>query len=241
MSKNKYYYSGVSLYRLAVFLLLLLVLFVAAALKPLPTSAASNSTFNQSINAGSLATDIRDASRVAVASPSVAMSAVTFPFACLTGGAAPTGSFGSNTERIYVDNPGAANNGWTLTLAATGGATVLWQNTGSTQNYDYNDPTTGGCTDSADADTKAGQLTVNPSVSTLTTDCASCVTTNITKGSSTAYEQGVTNSVTLLNAALASDDIGRWYLTGVSMSQTIPAEQPADSYSLSLTLTTTAL
>lgn len=204
------------------------------------TSAASSSQFNQTINAGSLATDIKDASRVSVANPSVTMGAVTFSFNCLTGGSAPTGTFGTNTERIYVENPGAANNGWTLTLAATGGVTTLWQNAGTTQNYDFNDPTGSGCTDGGDADSKGGQLTVDPSVSTLTADCTSCATTNITKGSSTGYNQGTTDSVTLLNAAAASDDFGRWYLTGVNMSQTIPAEQPADSYNINLTLTVTA-
>jgi hypothetical protein len=220
---------------LAIFALLLLT-----AIRPGIAFAANSSQFNQAINAGSLATDIKDASRVTVASPSVTMSAVSFPFICLTGGSAPTGSFGTNTQRIYVENPGAANNGWTLTLAATGGPTTLWQNTGSTQNYDFNDPTTSGCADSGDADSRPGQLSVDPSVSTLTTDCTSCTTSNITKGSSSAYEQAVTDSITLLNAAAASDDYGRWYLTGVSMSQTIPAEQTADSYTINLTLTVTA-
>jgi hypothetical protein len=220
---------------LALFALLLLML-----VRTDTVFAANSSQFNQSINAGSLATDIKDASRNTVASPSVGFSAVSFPFTCLTGGSAPTGTFGTNTERIYVENPGAANNGWTLTLAATSGITTLWQNAGSSQNYDFNDPTASGCTDSADADTRPGQLSVDPSVSTLTTDCTSCVTTNITKGSASAYSQGVTDSITLLNAAAASDDFGRWYLTGVGVSQTIPAEQPADSYNLNLTLTVTA-
>ena len=200
--------------------------------------AANNSTLNQSIVNGTLATDIKDASRVSVASPSVGMGAVNFSFACLTGGSAPTGTLGTNTERVYVDNPGAANNGWTLTMAATGGATTLWQNTGSTQTYDFNDASS--CTDGGDADTKGGQLTVDPSVSTLTTDCGSCATTNITKGSSAAYDQGTIDSVTLLNAASASDDYGRWYLTGVGLSQVIPANQTVDSYTINLTMTVTA-
>src|SRR6476620_10907082 len=84
---------------------------------------ASTSDFSQTINAGTLTTDIRDASRVSVTSPSVSMSAKTFSFNCPSGGSASTGTFGSSTQRIYVDNPNAANNGWTLTLAATSGAT----------------------------------------------------------------------------------------------------------------------
>jgi hypothetical protein len=204
-------------------------------------SAASNSNFSQTINAGTLTTDIRDENRNSVASPSVGFNAISYPFACLTGGSRPSGTFGTNTQRIYVDNPGNANNGWTLTLAATSGVTTLWQNGGSSQNYDFNDPGGSGCTDGGDADSRPGQLTVDPSVGTLTADCAACNTSNITLGSSTAYNQGTTDSVTLLNAAAASTDFGRWYLTGVDADQTIPAEQAADSYTLNMTLTVTAL
>ncbi len=197
--------------------------------------AANNSTFNQTINAGTLATDIMDASRVTVASPSVTMSAKTFSFDCQSGGSASTGTFGTNTQRIYVTNPDAADNGWTLTLAATSGATSLWSS-----NIDFNDAGGSGCTDGADADSAAGQLTVDPSVGTITTDCTGCVTTNVSKGSSTAYAQGTTDSVTLLNAAAGSDDIWRGYLTGATLSQTIPAQTAAGSYSINMTLTATA-
>ncbi len=214
---------------------------VFMAIDPPSVLAASNSNLTQTINAGTLTTDIRDASRASVASPSVAFGAVSFAYSCWSiGGGAPTATFGSNTQRIYVDNPGAANNGWTLTLAATSGATTLWQNSGSTQNYDFNDAGGSGCTDGGDADSRPGQLSVDPSVSTLTADCVSCNTSNITKGSSTAYDQGTTDSVTLLNAASASSDTGRWYLTGVGMTQTIPAEQYPDSYTINFTLTVTA-
>ncbi|MDQ3123940.1 MAG: hypothetical protein M3Q14_04645 [bacterium] len=228
-------------YRLFAASLVIVALFAATPFLPKEVFAASNSNFTQTINAGTLATDIRDNNRVAVANPSVGMSTISYPFACLTGGSRPSGTFGTNTERIYVDNPGNANNGWTLALAATGGATSLWQNGGSTQNYDFNDPGGSGCTDGVDADTRAGQMTVDPSVGTITADCASCVTTNITRGASTAYNQGTVDSITLLNAAAASDDFGRWYLTGADVDQTIPAEQAADSYTINLTLTVTAL
>ena len=173
------------------------------------TYAANNTNVTQTINSGTLVTDIRDASRVTVASPTFAMTGTTFSFNCQT----TTGTIGSASQRLYVDNPGAANAGYTLTLAATAGATGLWNNAGVTQSFDFNDPTTAGCADGADADAKGGQLTVNPSVSTLTADCSSCSVTGITKGASTAYSQAVTDSVTLLTAAAGSDDVGRWYLT----------------------------
>ena len=198
--------------------------------------AANNTNVTQTISSGTLVTDIRDASRVTVASPTFAMAGTTFSFNCQT----TTGTIGSDSQRLYVDNPGAANAGYTLTLAATAGATGLWNNAGSTQSFDFNDPTTAGCTDGADADAKGGQLTVNPAASTLIADCSSCTITGITKGASSAFSQGVTDSATLLTAAAGSDDVGRWYLTGIGLSQTIPGEQPNDSYTINLTATVTA-
>lgn len=202
--------------------------------------AANTSDFSQEITAGTLAADIKDASRVTVASPSVSLSSKSFSFDCQAGGSASTGTFGTNTQRIYVSNGDAADSGWTLTLAATSGATSRLANGGATSHIDFNDPGGSGCTDGGDADSTAGQMTIDPSVGTLTADCATCVTTNVTKGSSTAFNQGTTDSITVLNAANTSDDIWRGYLTGASVSQTIPAETPADTYTINLTLTATA-
>lgn len=222
---------------LAFFAICALVISIAT----INTSAASTPTLNQTINAGTLVTDILDGSRNAVVSPSVAFGAKTFSFDCQYGGSAATGTLGSGAERLYVINPNAANNGWTLTIAP-GAVTAVWQNGGVTQTYDFNDPAGGnpGCTDGGDADSRPGQLTIDPSASTITTDCISCTSSNISKGSSTGYNQGTVDSVTLLNAAAASDDIWRGYLTGVALSQTIPAEQAADSYTINMTLTATA-
>jgi hypothetical protein len=204
--------------------------------------AAPDSDFSQTINAGTLATDIKDASRVTVASPAVTMSAVGFSFDCQSGGSSSTGTFGTNTERIYVTNGDAADAGWTLAVAATGGATDAWANGTPTDTIDYNDPTTSGCGESGtDADSLKGQMTVDPSVGTINTDCGSCTTTSVSKGSLTAFNQDTAvNSINLLTAAAGSDDIWRGYLTGVDVDQTIPAETPADTYTINLTLTATA-
>jgi hypothetical protein len=208
--------------------------------------AANDSDFSQVISTGTLVADIMDASRVTVANPTVGMSAKTFSFDCQAGGSASTGTFGANGERIYVSNPDAADSGWTLSVAATGGATTRWANGGATQHFDFNDPTggTAGCTDGADADSgagSAGQLSLNPSAGSLTTDCGSCNTTGVTLGSSAGFNQGTTDSITLINAASGSNDIWRGYLTGIAASQTIPAETVPDTYTLNLTLTATAL
>ena len=206
--------------------------------------ASNTPNFTQTLNAGVLATDILDASRVTVASPTVAFSAKTFSFDCHYDGSptntASTGTLGTGTQRVYVMNPDAADNGWTLSIAATGGVTSAWD-AGAATDYDFNDPTGSGCTDGADGDAFGGQLTIDANAGTLTADCLSCVTTNVTKGSSSSFNQGTTDSITLLNAAAASDDIWRGYLTGATTSQTLPAEQPAGSYSLGMTLTVVAL
>lgn len=47
----------------------------------------------------------------------------------------------------------------------------------------------------------------------------------------------MTDSITILAGASGSDDVGDWKLTGVSISQTIPAEQAAASdYNIDMTL-----
>jgi hypothetical protein len=82
-------------------------------------------------------------------------------------------------------------------------------------------------------------MTVDPSAGTLSTgECLSCATTNVTRGASNAFSEGATDSITILTGAAGSNDIGDWRLTGISISQTIPGEQPAASdYDISLTLT----
>ena len=206
-----------------------------------PVYAANNSTLTQSISAGVLTTDILDSSHTPVASPTAAMSAKTFSFDCQVGANASTGTLGTNAERMYLSNPSAAPNGWTLTIAATNGPTTLWSNAGATRSFDFNDPTASGCSDGADADTKAGQLAIDPSVASLVTDCSSCTTTGVTKGPSSAFAEGTVNSLTLLSASASADQVWRGYLSGASLKQTIPGETPADNYTLGLTLTATAL
>ena len=217
-----------------------LLLVVVVALNPLRSSAASNSDFTQTINAGTLVTDIRDNTGASVANPSVAFGAVSAAFSCLTGGARPQATFGTNTERIYVDNPNDVTQ-WDLTLAAASN-TDVWENGGATATYDYNDPDAGGdCTDGVtDADGVAGQLFVDPTVGTVTADCTGgfCGTTGVTEGSTAAtYAEGTVDDITLMQADNTSDPFGRWYITGIDMRQSIPAGQAADNYTINLVLT----
>lgn len=197
--------------------------------------ASNTSNFTQTINPGTLTIDIVDGSYVTVGSPSVAFPAATFSFTCQTS----NGTFGTASQVIYVKNPDAADSGWTASLAGSA-TTAVWDSAGT--DYDFNDPTGSGCTDGGDADSLGGQMTVNANAGTLNTGtCASCVTTNITKGSSTGFNQGTTDSITILTAAAGSSDIGDWRLTGVAIAQTIPAEQPAASdYDINMVLSVVA-
>jgi len=198
-------------------------------------NASATSNFTQTINAGTLSVDIVNGSYVTVGSPTIAMSAETFSFACQSA----TGTFGSGTQQIYVQNPDAADNGWVVSLAGSA-PTAVWDSAGT--DYDFNDPTTSGCADGGDADSLAGQMTVDASGGTLAVGaCLSCATTSITKGSSNAYNQGTVDSITILTGASGSNDIGDWTLQGVSIGQTIPGEQPAASdYDINMTLSIVA-
>lgn len=198
---------------------------------------SATTALTQVINAGTLTADIVDASYQPVASPSISMSSQTFSFAC----GSSTGTLGTATQQLYVQNPDAADGGWSLTIAASS-PTAVWDSAGT--DYDFNDPQSAGCADGgSDTDTVAGQMTINASGGTLATGaCSTCTTSNITKGTSASFAKGTLNSITLLTAASSSDDIGDWTLQGVSISQTIPGEQPAASdYDISLTITATAL
>lgn len=126
--------------------------------------AAATSNFAQVINPGTLTVDIVNDSYASVSSPSVNMSAKTFNFACQTGASASTGTFGTSSQQIYVKNPDAADNGWAVTIAASS-PTAVWDS--SVADYDFNDAATAGCSDGADTDAFAGQLTIDPSVGSL--------------------------------------------------------------------------
>lgn len=208
-----------------LFVTLSAVLSITALVAATPSAYAAltdSTNLTQSITPGTLATLIGDTSGNEVATPSVGFTAKSVS----SGTQTSTGTFGTNSERIYVDNPDGADNGWTLALASTGGYTSKW--TSGADNYPFNSSTS-----------SAGQLTINPSVASVTADVGT--TTGVSKGSSGTYNHaGGTDSITLMTASAASDDINKVYLTGVSMSQTIPAGTPSGSYAIDFTQTVTA-
>lgn len=198
--------------------------------------AADTSEFTQTINAGTLSVDIVDDAYASVTSPSVAMGAKTFSFACQTS----TGILGTTSQQIYVKNPDAADAGWAVTIGAATAPTDLWDSAGTP--FDFNDA--GGCADQAsngDSDSYGGQMTIDPSGGTLAKgSCLSCTTTNISLGSNASFVETTSNSITLLDAASGSNDVGDWTLQDIDVSQWIPKEQlAATDYAISLMMTIT--
>lgn len=198
------------------------LLFGAALLAmPLIANAAPTATseLTQEISSGALSTDIRNSGGSVVASPSFAMSAATVSTSQQT----VTGEFGSNSQRVSVDNPGGADGGWTLAWNATVPGTSEWTDGGN--NYAYN------------GSEAAGRLTINPAAGSLTALTGG--STGLTLGSSGFFSG--TTPITLLSADASSADIWNGYITGIDLTQTIPASQPAGSYTLDMTQTVTSI
>lgn len=184
---------------------------------PMVEAQSATSNLSQQITPGVLTTDFRDASNEVVANPTFTMSAVT----ASTGDVrTATGVYGDNTRRVSVDNPNAADGGWTLSLNATTPGTGKW--TSGSNTYSYNGTTAA-----------EGQLTVNPAAGaiTATIDTAS----GVTKGASATFAG--TGPITIVTAAADSADIWNGYVTGIGLSQTIPPSTPVGTYTIGMTQT----
>lgn len=179
---------------------------------------------------GTLTIDIVDGSGNSVASPGVSMSTANVSLNCQT----ITGTFGTASQKLRINNT-TVTPGWTLSAAVTGGNTSLWSSGGN--QYDYNDSggIPAGCSDSGDADAHAGQLSMNPGTATLTPQ-SGCTNTGVSLGSVTAFSQGTLDNLTLATASGAATGCF-WDITGLSVSQALPAEKPAGSYTINITLT----
>ena len=187
------------------------------------TSAAyaalsANSQLSQQITAGTLSTDVRNASNVVVSSPSFAMSSAVASTSVQTS----TGTLGVAAQRLSVDNPGGANNGWTLALNATVPGTGTWTNGSNTYPYNGNSTT--------------GQLSLNLTSAAFTAVTGG--TTGITKGTNAAFTGST--AITLMTAGSTANQVWNGYITGIGLSQVIPAGAAVGSYSLNLTQTVTA-
>jgi hypothetical protein len=185
---------------------------------------------------GNLTLDIVDSSDASVGVPSYSMSNFGYNFNCSN----ISGSLGSATQKIRISNL-TTTPGWSASIAATSGNTELWRNVGDTEQYDFNDSSgsPSGCSDGPDLDNKAGQLTINPATGTNTPETG-CNTSNINLGTSSAFNQSILDSLTLVSANSSADPDCIFDITGINLSQYIPEEQPIGSYDINLTITIVA-
>jgi hypothetical protein len=195
---------------------------------------AADYAYSRYITPATLGVDLVDANGTAVGSPSIAFTTLLSSFSCQTS----TATLGTASQKIRINN-GTANELWTLSIAATGGITSNWTN-GSTGQYDYNDPGGSGCTDGGDADSLAGQLTFDASSSTITNLFHDCDASGITKGALAGFVQGTTDAVTIANTSSAAIKNCDFDITGIDVSQEVPAERPTGNYTLNMTITVTA-
>lgn len=195
-------------------------------------------TFTAAINPGLLLTDIRDQLGRSILDPVVNLGRLSHSTDCRANSESLFGELGEDSQRVYVDNPGAAYGGWTLTLSPIESDDAVWRGQDGSQ-FDYNDAGQGGCIDTDD-DGVAGLLSIDPSGAVINTDCLYCSTTDILRGTANESSFGEDQSITLLRANDNSDELGRWYMTGIKLRQTVPAGQEGDNYELDLVLTATA-
>lgn len=165
---------------------------------------------------GSLTVDIVDSGGSSVSSPSVSFSSANYSWAAQQS----TATLGVSAQKIRVSNT-TTTPSWTLSIAATAN-TNLWTSGGNT--YDFNDSATN------------GRLNVNPGGITITPQ-SGCSNTGLTGGSSAYFVQGTQDSINLLTAGSSAGTNCYWDITGVGMTQDIPASQATGSYSLNMILT----
>lgn len=168
-------------------------------------------------SSGSLSVDIVDSGGVPVVSPSVTFANKIFSWTAQTS----AGTLGISSQKIRLTNT-TATPSWTLSISATAGPTTLWQSGGS--NYDFN------------GSASAGRLQVDASGSTITPQ-GGCSATGLSKGSATYFVQGTQDSVSLITANGSAQVSCYWDITGVNLTQDIPAAQVTGSYSIGMTLT----
>ncbi len=185
---------------------------------------------------GVLSNDIVDGSGASIATPSLSLNSLGYPFDCNQS----TGTLGTASQKLRVSNM-TSNPTWTTSITATSGSTALWANGGNTQQFDYNDVSgsPAGCSDGGDADTKAGKLRVEPSSATIT-PLSGCSASNISLGSNQDFTEGSINTITLATGTSSADVECYWDLTNIILKQYVPIGQSPDNYLLNLTITTVA-
>lgn len=197
--------------------------------------------FSATINPGALLADVRDNFGRSILDPVIRLgdSVNANSVQCRSSETPLSATLGSDRQRIYVDNPKAAFDGWSLTLAPVDGSAAKWRGENGYV-FDHNDSQNQGCSD-GDNDGVAGLMLVDPSNARIRSDCLECSTDYLSVGSDSAQSFADNRAVTLVQASENSSNVGSWYLTDVDVRQTIPAGQEGDAYVIEMVLTATAM
>lgn len=187
---------------------------------------ASNTTqLTQVIDTGTLTSDIVTSGGTPQNTPTLTLDQVTASGSTQTTSA----TYPSGTDQVFINNPGAASTSWNLSIAATAGPTAKWARSGGGADFDFNDPAGSGATN--------GQMTVDASNATLSVTAPNTSTGISVNPTAEAFEEGVLDGITLVSATGSFQSVWQGYLTGVEISQKIPAGQAAGTYNISLTQT----
>ncbi len=168
---------------------------------------------------------IVDQNKKEVESPNVPFDPLIFNFIHQS----TTGILGTGDEQIFVANLTSVQP-WTVNMAAKYGPETLW----SDIPLGYGDDCTNACMDYNNG-TGIGQLTVDPSTGQVIREDYGD-TDGIILGTKTAFVQGYKNSVMLFRSSSAEAYHG-YSLTGVTLTQTVPAEQLPRGYTLDMAIT----
>ena len=181
---------------------------------------------------GSLDIRFADATNATLTNPTTVFSAA------MTGRTASTTTAklsNNSSQQLEVANS-LSTTGWSVSLAATGGPTAKWAQTGGTANYAFNN---------TNAD--QGQLSVDLSSSVFTASGSTplgqaCTTAGLSYGAGGAFVAGTAsaNSVTLATASSGSGLTCLFKLQNITLKQTIPAYQKPGTYTLPVTVTVVA-
>ena len=181
---------------------------------------------------GSLDIRFADAADATLTNPTTVFSAA------MTGRTASTTTAklsNNSSQQLEVANS-LSTTGWSVSLAATGGPTAKWTQTGGTANYDFNN-----------SNASQGQLSVDLSSSAFTASGSTplgqaCTTAGLSYGAGGAFVAGTAsaNAITLATASSSSGLTCLFKLQNISLKQTVPAYQKPGTYILPVTVTVVA-
>lgn len=140
----------------------------------------------------------------------------------------------STSQQLEVKNTTNVG-GWTVALSATGGSAARWRNGAGTASYAFNG-----------AQAASGRLLVDMSSGSFTAintgGGQGCDATGLSFNGSASFVAGTAtaNAITIASAAQNSKRQCAFRLQNIRLSQTIPAYQKPDTYTLPMTLTVTA-